>query len=103
MGVEPLTAAQEAQTVELLTALFAAALRRQRLLYLVAEGCVTAAGLFASRSAPDWQAEIRWIARSHAASGCALRLSRFGFLCCSCARSYSGACADSRGAAVNMS
>ena len=28
--VEPLTAAQEAQAVELLTALFAAALRRQR-------------------------------------------------------------------------
>ena len=30
MRVEPLTAAQEAEAIELLTALFAAALRRQR-------------------------------------------------------------------------
>jgi hypothetical protein len=30
VGVEPLTATQEAEAVELLTALFAAALRRQR-------------------------------------------------------------------------
>ena len=56
MRVEPLTASQEAEAVELLAALFAAAARRRADAKATSEGRVTVA-LLASRSAADWQSD----------------------------------------------
>ena len=64
--VEPLTAAQEAEAVELADRAVRCRAAAAAFVHSAAEGGVNAAPRFASRSDRDWQATVRPFARNHA-------------------------------------